>query len=245
MVRELEVDGLRKRFGGQVAVDGVSFSLPAGSLLGLIGPNGSGKTTTLNLVNGIYRPDAGAVRIGGVDLTGRRPAALVTRGVTRTFQTAHVFTTITTLENMLIPVLHQPGHRGRFQERALTLLEFVGLREHRDTPASELSGGQQKLLEFVRALMTEPAIVLMDEPFAGVHPSVKELMRTRIAEVNAGGTSFVIVSHEIPDLTRLCGEVICMSQGRIIARGTPAEVTSDQQVVAAYLGHGAAGGGVR
>jgi branched-chain amino acid transport system ATP-binding protein len=245
MGRELAVDGLRKRFGGQVAVDGVSFTLPAGTLLGLIGPNGSGKTTTLNLVNGIYPPDAGTIRVDGADLTGRRPAALVKHGVTRTFQTAHVFTTITALENMLIPVLHHPGHRARFHEQALALLEFVGLHDHRDTPASELSGGQQKLLEFVRALMTEPAIVLMDEPFAGVHPSVKELMRARIAEVNAGGTSFVIVSHEIPDLTRLCAQVICMSQGRIIAQGTPGEVTSDRDVVEAYLGHGAAAGGAR
>jgi branched-chain amino acid transport system ATP-binding protein len=241
-VRELQVEGLQKRFGGQVAVDGVDFSLPAGTLLGLIGPNGSGKTTTLNLVNGVYRPDAGRIRLGGRDVTGRRPAALVKHGVTRTFQTPHVFTTITALENLLIPVLHNPGHRSQFLEQALTLLEFVGLRDHRDTPASELSGGQQKLLEFVRALMTEPAIVLMDEPFAGVHPSVKELMRARIAEVNAGGTSFIIVSHEIPDLTRLCGEVICMSEGRVIAQGTPGEVTSDREVVAAYLGHGAAGG---
>jgi branched-chain amino acid transport system ATP-binding protein len=241
-VRELQVEDLQKRFGGQVAVAGVSFSLPTGTLLGLIGPNGSGKTTTLNLVNGVYQPDAGRIRLDGKDVTGRRPAALVKHGVTRTFQTPHVFTTITALENLLIPVLHNPGHRGEFHEKALTLLEFVGLRDHRDTPASELSGGQQKLLEFVRALMTEPAIVLMDEPFAGVHPSVKELMRARIAEVNAGGTSFIIVSHEIPDLTRLCGQVICMSEGRVIAQGTPGEVTSDREVVAAYLGHGAAGG---
>jgi branched-chain amino acid transport system ATP-binding protein len=239
---ELQVEGLRKRFGGQVAVDGVSFTLAAGTLLGLIGPNGSGKTSTLNLINGVYKPDAGAVRVGGVDLAGRRPAALVRHGVARTFQTPHVFATVTALENMLIPVLHDSGHRGRFRERALSLLDFVGLLNHRDTPASELSGGQQKLLEFVRALMTEPAIVLMDEPFVGVHPSVKELMRARIDEVHLRGTSFIIVSHEIPDLMRLCQEVICMSDGTIIARGTPPEVTSDERVVEAYLGHGAAGG---
>lgn len=241
--RDLEVDGLRKRFGGQVAVDGVSFTVPAGTLLGLIGPNGSGKTTTLNLVNGVYRPDAGTVRVGGIDLTGRRPSTLVRYGITRTFQTPHVFSTLTALENMLVPVLHHPGHRATFHQRALELLEFVGLAGHRDTPASELSGGQQKLLEFVRALMTEPVVVLMDEPFAGVHPTVKELMRQRIVEANARGTSFIIVSHEIPDLTRLCREVICMSEGRIIAHGPPAEVTADRRVVEAYLGHGAAAAG--
>lgn len=243
--RDLHVQGLRKRFGGQVAVDKVDLSVPAGTLLGLIGPNGSGKTTTLNLVNGVYKPDAGTVRVGGLDLTGKRPAVLVKHGVTRTFQTAHVFSTITALENMLIPLLHHPGHRGAYHEKALGLLEFVGLDGYRDTPASELSGGQQKLLEFVRALMTEPAIVLMDEPFAGVHPSVKELMRERIAEVNARGTSFIIVSHEIPDLTRLCQQVVCMSEGRVIAQGTPGEVTSDRRVVEAYLGHGAAATGGR
>lgn len=239
--RDLQVEGLRKRFGGQVAVDGVSFTVPAGTLLGLIGPNGSGKTTTLNLINGVYRPDAGQVRIGTVTLTGRRPADLVRHGLTRTFQTPHVFTTITALENMLVPVLHRSARRGQFREKALALLDFVGLADHRHTPASELSGGQQKLLEFVRALMTDPAIVLMDEPFAGVHPSVKELMRERIADVNKQGTSFVIVSHEIPDLMRLCREVICMSDGTIVAHGTPDEVTADPRVVQAYLGHGAAG----
>jgi ABC-type branched-subunit amino acid transport system ATPase component len=240
---DLEVEGLGKRFGGQVAVDGVSFAVPAGTLLGIIGPNGSGKTTTLNLINGVYRPDAGSIRVGGRELAGHRPARLVKHGVTRTFQTTHVFTTITALENMLVPVLHEAGHRGgRFRDKALALLDFVGLADHRDTPASELSGGQQKLLEFVRALMTDPAIVLMDEPFGGVHPSVKELMRGRIKERNAEGTSFVIVSHEIPDLMRLCGEVICMSEGKVVAHGTPARVTSDKRVVEAYLGHGAGAG---
>jgi ABC-type branched-subunit amino acid transport system ATPase component len=242
-VGELRAEGLCKRFGGQVAVDEVSFTVVPGRLLGLIGPNGSGKTTTLNLLNGVYAPDAGSIRLDGQELAGRRPSQFVRHGVTRTFQTARVFSTVTALENMLVPVLHQAAHRREGRRKALDLLDFVGLAEHWDTAASELSGGQQKLLEFVRALMTDPSIVLMDEPFAGVHPSVKELMRDRIAERNQQGTSFVIVSHEIPDLMRLSQEVLCMSDGKIVAHGSPSEVTSDQRVVEAYLGHGATGSG--
>jgi branched-chain amino acid transport system ATP-binding protein len=233
----LRVTGLSKRFGGLQAVADVAFTVEPGTILGLIGPNGSGKTTTLNLLNGAVKPDSGTVRIGDHDLSGRSSREVVAYGVTRTFQNPRVFSTVTALENLLVPTLHQRGGRAQTERKALDLLDFVGLAAHRDTPASELSGGQQKLLEFVRALVTDPVVVLMDEPFAGVHPSVKELMRTRIRDRNEQGTSFVIVSHEIPDLMRLCDSVICMSEGRIVAQGSPEEVTADQQVIEAYLGH--------
>jgi ABC-type branched-subunit amino acid transport system ATPase component len=234
----LVVSGLAKRFGGQVAVDDVSFTVAPGTILGLIGPNGSGKTTTLNLLNGVYRPDAGSIRVDGLELAGRGSREFVSRGITRTFQTARVFSTVTALENLLVPTLHRREPRRSLERKAVGLLDFVGLGAHRDTPASELSGGQQKLLEFVRALMTDPGTVLMDEPFAGVHPSLKELMRERILERNHEGTSFVIVSHEIPDLMRLCGTVVCMSDGRLVSQGTPEEVTGDPRVIEAYLGGG-------
>jgi branched-chain amino acid transport system ATP-binding protein len=234
----LAVSGLAKRFGGQRAVDDVSFTVEPGTILGLIGPNGSGKTTTLNLLNGVYRPDAGSIRVGGLELAGRGSRDFVGHGITRTFQTARVFTTVTALENLLVPTLHQRAPRRSLERKAVGLLDFVGLGGHRDTPASELSGGQQKLLEFVRALVTDPSTVLMDEPFAGVHPSLKELMRERILERNREGTSFVIVSHEIPDLMRLCGTVVCMSDGRVVSQGTPEEVTGDPRVIEAYLGGG-------
>jgi ABC-type branched-subunit amino acid transport system ATPase component len=233
----LRVTGLSKRFGGLQAVADVTFTVEPGTILGLIGPNGSGKTTTLNLLNGAVKPDSGTVRIGDHDLSGRSSRDVVAHGVTRTFQNPRVFSTVTALENLLVPTLHQRVGRAQTERKALDLLDFVGLAAHRDTPARELSGGQQKLLEFVRALVTDPVVVLMDEPFAGVHPSVKELMRTRIRERNEQGTSFVIVSHEIPDLMRLCDSVICMSEGRIVAQGSPEEVTADQQVIEAYLGH--------
>jgi ABC-type branched-subunit amino acid transport system ATPase component len=239
---QLVVSGLAKRFGGQVAVDDVSFTVAPGTILGLIGPNGSGKTTTLNLLNGVYRPDVGSIRVDGLELAGRGSGDFVSHGITRTFQTARVFTTVTALENLLVPTLHRREPRRSLERKAVGLLDFVGLVAHRDTPASELSGGQQKLLEFVRALMTDPSTVLMDEPFAGVHPSLKELMRERILERNREGTSFVIVSHEIPDLMRLCGTVVCMSDGRLISQGTPEEVTGDPRVIEAYLGGGGSRG---
>jgi ABC-type branched-subunit amino acid transport system ATPase component len=239
---QLVVSGLAKRFGGQVAVDDVSFTVEPGTILGLIGPNGSGKTTTLNLLNGVYRPDTGSIRVDGLELAGRGSRDVVSSGITRTFQTARVFTTVTALENLLVPTLHRREPRRSLERKAVGLLDFVGLGAHRDTPASELSGGQQKLLEFVRALMTDPSAVLMDEPFAGVHPSLKELMRERILERNREGTSFVIVSHEIPDLMRLCGTVVCMSDGRVVSHGTPEEVTGDPRVIEAYLGGGGSRG---
>ena len=242
----IDVRSAVKKFGGMTAVNDASFTVSTGAIVGLIGPNGSGKTTTLNLLNGAIAPDTGSIRIDGEEYAGKSSTALVKAGVTRTFQNARVFTTITALENMLIPVLHQKGGlTNHWVQKAESLLEFVGLSSHRDTPASELSGGQQKLLEFVRALMTDPKVVLMDEPFAGVHPSVKEVMRERVLQRNAEGTAFLIVSHEIPDLTRLCSSIICMSDGSVIAEGTPAEVTSNPHVIDAYLGHGPAGRGER
>jgi branched-chain amino acid transport system ATP-binding protein len=236
----IEVTSVVKRFGGATAVRGISFDIEAGSIMGLIGPNGSGKTTTLNLLNGVYEPDSGSIRLAGQGISGRSTRTFVESGVTRTFQHPRVFTSLTAIENMLVPVLHRRGGGRVWRSKALDLLGFVGLAAHASTPASELSGGQQKLLEFVRALMTDPKIVLMDEPFAGVHPSVKHVMRERIMQCHGEGTSFLIVSHEIPDLTRLCSQIICMSDGSIVSRGAPAEVVTDPEVIRAYLGQSAA-----
>ena len=234
----LEVQGLVKSFGGVVAVDGVSFSLPSGTILGVIGPNGSGKTTLLNLLNGVHRPEAGSVALMGQPVTGLPPSRLAALGIMRTFQNTRVFRTLTVFQNMMVPLLHRPAGPEAW-ERARQLLGMVGLESLADVAASELSGGQQRLLEFARALMTRPSLLLMDEPFAGVHPDVIQVMCHHMQALRADGISFVVVSHEIPVIMGLSQEVICLDRGRIIARGTPDEVSRDPAVVEAYLGSSA------
>lgn len=232
----LEVRELTKAFGGLVAVDRVSFALPAGTTLGVIGPNGSGKTTLLNTLNGVHAPDGGEIRFEGRRIGGLAPHRLAEAGIMRTFQTTRVFRTLTVAQNMWVPLLHRAVAPAAAAARARELLAAVGLEGHADVPASQLSGGQQRLLEFARALMTEPRLVLMDEPFAGVHPEVVAVMVRRIEDLRRQGTAFVVVSHELPVLMALCQRVICLNQGRVIADGTPDEVRNSEAVLEAYLG---------
>ncbi len=221
-----------------MAVDRVSFEIMPTTVTGLIGPNGSGKTTLLNIVNGQYRADGGSVRLGGIQIGGRRPSNLAANGVTRTFQSARVFQTLTARQNMFIPLLHQGKvERREAVGRADELLEFVGLQEMSERIASELSGGQQRLLEFARALVTRPRIVLMDEPFAGVHPEPKALLIRCIREtVRVDGTSFMIVSHEVPDLVSMSDYMVCLVEGKVVATGVPSDVVKNHDVVDGYLG---------
>jgi ABC-type branched-subunit amino acid transport system ATPase component len=241
----LEVASISKSFGKINALEDVSFALGKGVIVGLIGPNGSGKTTLLNTINCLHKPDTGDIRFEGVSTAGMRPNKMAVRGITRTFQNARVFRTITALQNMLVPLIHVPTPAREANDRAMKLLDFVGLTRHAHTPASELSGGQQKLLEFARSLMTKPRLILMDEPFGGVHPEIKSMLHERILEIQRQGTSFIIVSHEIPDLMNLSSSIICMNQGKVICNGSPAEVSQNSQVIEAYLGHNSAVGGVQ
>lgn len=237
----LRVRQLVKRFGGIVAVDGVSFEVDRGVVLGIIGPNGSGKTTLLNLLNGVYPADAGEVWVAGERITGGHPQRAADLGVMRTFQNTRVFRSLTVLQNMLVPLLHRPVRMEEARELAMELLSSVGLAPHAHVPASELSGGQQRLLEFVRALITGPRVVLMDEPFAGVHPENVEILAGRVRALREKGVSFIVVSHEIPVLMSLSQRVLCLDRGRVIADGTPQEVARSEAVVEAYLGGGRAG----
>ena len=234
----LAIDAVGKRFGGVIALEDVSFAVEGHSVVGLIGPNGSGKTTLLNVINGVLAADHGEVRLSGMRIDGERPCELAATGLARTFQSARVFRTLTVRQNLFIPLLHQNElDRTAAGDRANELLELVGLTAHAESVASEISGGQQRLLEFARALVSRPRLVLMDEPFAGVHPQIKALLVRCIRDTVAReGTSFIIVSHEVPDLVAMSDFMVCLVEGKTAAAGAPPTVIHDERVIEGYLG---------
>jgi branched-chain amino acid transport system ATP-binding protein len=234
----LEVDGLSKRFGGLVVLDGVSLAVEQGRIHGVIGPNGAGKTTLFNIINGIYRATAGRVVFKGRDITNRKVHRIAALGLGRTFQVARVFAEMTLLENLLVAAVPYRLPRAEARCRALELLELAQLDHLRDQPAIEVSGGQQKLLEFARTLMARPALVLLDEPFSGISPALIERLIEMVGALNRErGTTFLLISHEIPEVAALCELVTVLAGGKVVARGTPAEVRRDEAVIEAYLGH--------
>jgi branched-chain amino acid transport system ATP-binding protein len=239
----LETRGLTKRFGGLVAVDGLALRVNDGEMRGLIGPNGSGKTTTINMLSGLYRVDGGEVRLRGERIDQLRPHQIAARGVARTFQIPKLWGNMTVLENVLVPALAELDRgAGRppaeILERARRLLALVTLDRLREAPAKELSGGQSMLLQIARGLMMHPIhLFLMDEPFAGVHPTIKETIMNAIVTLNREeAVTFLIVSHEMGTLRRLCPRVSVMHEGRLIAEGSFEEVANHGLVLEAYLG---------
>ncbi len=239
----LETRGLTKRFGGLVAVDNLPLALLPGEVRGLIGPNGSGKTSTINLLSGLYRADAGEIYLRGERIDRLRPHEIAARGVVRTFQIPKLFGNMTVLENVLIPALaaldRGPGRpRTELDARARQLLAFVALDHLRYALAKELSGGQGMLLQIARGLMVHPRyLFLLDEPFAGVHPAVKDTIMAAILRMNQEeGMTFLIVSHEMATLRRLCPRVSVMHEGRLIAEGSFEEAANHPRVLEAYLG---------
>ena len=238
----LEVRDLRKRFGGVVAVDGCSFSVREGTVTGLIGPNGSGKTTVFNMITGYLRADAGQVRFGGRDVRRPNPTRLYRRGLSRTFQQTRVFPQLTLVENLVVAV-QQPFHAmarsavgGDDRRRAEDILDRFGLASHRDRRAAELSFGQRKLLEFATVLMGRPRLVLLDEPASGVNPLMIEAIERHIRHLNAEGLTFLVVEHDMNLVMRLCEPIVVLDHGAKIAEGTAAEVRANPVVLEAYLG---------
>jgi branched-chain amino acid transport system ATP-binding protein len=237
-VRELvRGEGLVKWFGGIVANNAVDFVVAEGELIGLIGPNGSGKTTLINALTGHLRPDDGEVLVRGQRVTGRPPHAYAAMGVARTFQLTQLFARMTVLENMLVPGLTRPHSTwDEVTQRARRYLDVLSLAHVERLPAKNLSGGQQKLLELGRCLMLEPAVLFLDEPFAGVHPRLREELIARIGELHQAGRTFVVVDHDMDSILRISRRLVVMARGRKIADGDPAVVRADAAVLAAYAG---------
>ncbi|WP_249038872.1 ABC transporter ATP-binding protein [Haloterrigena salifodinae] len=250
---ELAVDGLVKRFGGITAVDGATFEVESESMTGLIGPNGAGKSTTFNCITGIHEPDAGTVTFQGADITGIRPYQCAEYGLVRTFQIAREMANMTVLENLMLPAKRQRGEalwrsvlpvtrrevvreERELLERVWDTLEFFEIQHLAAEKAGTLSGGQRKLLELARALMTDPEMLLLDEPFAGVNPTLEKKLLEHVHGLREEGYTFLIVEHDMDLIMENCERVIVMHQGSVLAEGAPEAITSNERVIEAYLG---------
>jgi ABC-type branched-subunit amino acid transport system ATPase component len=229
----LAVEGVRKSFGGVVAVNGVSFTLEAGRIYGLIGPNGSGKTTLFNCITGLERLDAGHVALRGEPIERLKPHQIAHRGVGRTFQVIRVFPELTALENLLVVTR---GPRPEAERRGREMLAFVKLERLAGEFAGNLSYGQQKLVEFVRVLMTDPALILLDEPAAGVNRTLLNDLLAAVGRLRDEGRTILLVEHDMKVVMGLCETVFVLDHGEKIAEGPPGVIQADERVIEAYFG---------
>jgi branched-chain amino acid transport system ATP-binding protein len=248
----LEVDHVYKHFGGIAAVAGAGLTVDRGSITALIGPNGAGKTTLFHVVSGFYRPEHGVIRFDGERIDGKPPHAIAQRGLVRTFQITKALRRMSVLENMMLAAPAQPGERfwrlfatpsavrrreEEVRERALELLALVRLERLAGDYAGTLSGGQRKLLEFARALMVEPTMIMLDEPMAGVNPSLGlQLLDHMRALQRERGLTFLLIEHDMEVVMTVSERVVVMGAGRVIADGPPEAVRRDEAVIDAYLG---------
>jgi len=247
MTKFLEVKDVRKSYGAIKAVDGVSFAVGPGEIVGVIGPNGSGKTTLFNAILGQIKPTTGHVAFCGEDITGMSPLELSRRGMGRTFQTLQVFVKLSVRDNLIAAAQEFKGTLASrlfakpdagLGEQADRMIELFRLQPVAKLPAGSLSYGQQKLIDIAMAFMPAPRLVLLDEPCAGVNPSLVDRLRELLAELNrTQGGSFVVIEHNMDFIMKLCPHVICLVEGRVLAEGPPAAVQANRQVLEAYLGN--------
>ena len=239
----LEVQDVAVHFGGVKAVDACSFSVPQGSITALIGPNGSGKTTAFNLIGGTMKADAGEVWFDGQRLDKLPAYRRAHLGLGRTFQITRLFKEMSVIENVVAPLrdftpgqLNRRALSGDEADKAMELLQFVGMERFRDMQAGRLSYGQQKLVELAQVLMLDPKLIMLDEPAGGINPTLIERMGEMIRTLNRQGTTFLIVEHNMPFVLGLCDPVLVLARGSCICEGTPDSVQKDPQVLDAYLG---------
>jgi branched-chain amino acid transport system ATP-binding protein len=241
----LEIENLSKSFGGIHAVEDCSFAVEEGTITALIGPNGAGKTTVFNMITGLHRPDAGAIRFDGQRIDGLPPHRITRKGIARTFQITRDLAGLSVLENVVVQsqaggLLHllQPSMSSAERDRAMDLLAFVGIAELAREPAAKLSYGQKKLMELAACLMAGPRLVLLDEPAGGINPALLEVIVDRVRRLREDGVTFLIVEHNMDVVMSVCDPVVVMAYGKFLAHGPPAAIQNDDAVLEAYLGVG-------